>query len=139
VLPLLKTKHIHALFDPEQHLIRVKYYGELTADVPAQFYAWLEKLVNVVDVKTIYGGLFDFRQVTKFHTQNLSTTRKNSRNINQKVDMGHLPIAFITETLYQTEMARILIQLVPQPERRRIVKSEEDGLQFIHNWNQHQA
>jgi hypothetical protein len=134
-IPPLQNEYIRASFDEERHLIRVVYSEELPIEVPVLFYRWLESLVEAVDIKTVRGGTFDLRKTKNIHPQILGRTSKESRAANRKTDMSHVPIAFIVETLYQSEVARILIHLTPQPERRHIVKSEEEALRFIDEWN----
>jgi hypothetical protein len=135
----LQNEHITAHFDESTHLIRVTYGTDLPIETPVLFYRWLESLAETIDIQTVRGGIFDFRKMKTIHPAILGRTSKESRTANRKLDMSHIPIAFVTTTLYQSEVARILIQLTPQPERRHIVQSEAEAMLFIDAWNKTHA
>lgn len=134
-LPTLEHAHLHAYYEEEFRLMRVKYEGEMPPDTPALFFQWLYAFDAAIGIEQVRGAIFDFRLVQTFHTYNLGASVREAKSANRKIEMGHLPIAYIVTTLYQEEMARVYINLTPQPERRVIVRSEYEALQFIEDWN----
>lgn len=135
----LQTEQINAIYDEANRLLRVTYFGDLAPETPLLFYQWLDHVHEALGIKNVLGAIFDFRQMTKFHESNLSTTIKESRSANREIDMSHLPVVFWVKTAYQEEIARILIKLTPQKNRRTLAYSEQEALAFIANWHQEHA
>ena len=50
--------------------------------------------------------------------------------------MSHIPVGLIVRTIYQEQMVRISTKLTQQTQRMKIVKSMDEALAFIQEWNQ---
>ena len=135
----LDAEQIKAVYDDTSRLMRVTYFGDLAEETPQLFYKWLDQLHEAIGIKNVHGAIFDFRKMTKFHESNLSSTVKESRSANRNIDMSHLPVVFWVQSAYQEEIARILIKLTPQKNRRTFARSEEEALAFIEAWHREHA
>jgi hypothetical protein len=131
----LELEQATASFDEARHLIRVAYRGSLGADVTVQVYNWIDELVKAVGLETVQGEIFDFQNVSEFKEENLQMARKTSKRMNIRLDMSQLPVALIVKTFYQEEILRGAMQVTPEHQRKRIVRTEEEALAFIDEWN----
>jgi hypothetical protein len=132
----LELEQATATFDEQRLLIRVAYRGSLGSEVTVQVYDWIDRLVKTIGVEAVFGEIFDFREVTEFQAENLQTARKTSKRMNVRVDMSNVPVALIIKTFYHEEILRGSMQVVPDHQRKRIVKSEAEALAFIEAWQQ---
>lgn len=135
-IPRLDTEQITVTFDTDTGISVVTYRGELSPQVTVQYYQFLPKFLEVVDVQDIYGSIYDFRQVTKFHNTNLSTAQRASQSANTHYDFSAIPIALLVETLLQEQMVRVSMKVTPQETRKRIVKSEAEAKAFFKSFHQ---
>ena len=131
----LEIEQASAYFDPESRIVRVAYSGSLGSDVTVEVYAWLDGLVKEIGVDSINGQIFDFSNVTEFQESNLQTARKASKKMNIRIDTSKIPVALVVGTFYQEEILRGSMQISPDHVRKRIVKSEEEAMAFIEEWN----
>lgn len=122
-------------YDEDNNVVWVTYHGLLDAEASAQVYHWLADFFNARDNKEVSGEIFDFRNVDTFGPDNLFEARKKSRGFNLKQDVSELPVAMICSNFYQEEILRGPMQNVPENQRKRIVHSEEEALQFIAEWH----
>jgi len=135
----LDAEQIKARYDETSRLLRVTYFGDLAENTPALFYQWLDHVDATIGIKNVRGVILDMRKMTKFHESNLSSTVKESRTMNREVDMSHLPVVFWVQNPYQEEIARILIKLTPQKNRRVLRHTEAEALAFIEDWHKAKA
>ncbi len=135
----METPQLIAYFDDETGIVHVTYRGVLSPDITAQVYKWMMESVQHLDVKDIIGGIYDFREVRDFNKGNLATAHRESRNFNVKVDVSSIPAALIVETLFQEQMVKVSMQLTPGQDRKRIVKSMDDAVEFIKQFRKRQT
>jgi hypothetical protein len=135
----VETPQLIAYFDDETGIVYVIYRGVLSPDVTAQMYKWMMESVQQLDVKDIRGGIYDFRLVTDFNKGNLATANRESRSFNVKVDVSSVPAALIVNTLFQEQMVKVSMQITPGQERKRIVKSMDDAVAFIKQFQKRQT
>jgi hypothetical protein len=138
-LPRLESDQVNAYYDREQQLVRVHYRGQLVPDMTISVYAWINDLVEFIDIKEIRGGVYDFRSVTAFHNSNLGTVQRVSQKANINHDFSHIGVALLVGSLLQEQMVRLAMKITPQETRKRIVKSEAEALAFIDAWQQSQS
>jgi hypothetical protein len=129
----LELPNVHAYVDVEQQIGYVIYRGKLTQEATAQVYKWMMDLFKKYGVQIVRGGIFDFREVTEFERNNLSAVQRRSRELNTAADFSATPIALVVSTLIQEQMVRVGQQVTPQQDRKRIVRSVEEGLAFINS------
>lgn len=132
----LDTEQASTYYDDARRLIWVAYRGKLGADVTVLVYDWIDTVVSSVGVENIMGEIFDFRGVQEFLPENLQTARKTSKRMNVRLDTSQIPVALVVGNAYQEEMLRGPMQVSPDHARKRIVKSEDEALQFINEWLQ---
>lgn len=130
----LKTEQAHAYFDEEARIVYVEYQGQLSGDVTVAVYEWLDALFHEIDLQTIHGEIFDFRQVTEFDQSNLKAARKTSSRMNMKVDTSGIPVALLVSDFYHQEILQSAMRISPEHVRKKIVWSEEEALAFINEW-----
>jgi uncharacterized protein YggU (UPF0235/DUF167 family) len=118
-------------YDKEQRILYVTYLNELTPEITGQVYNYIGSLLQSIGAEAILGGIFDFRQVKKFHSSNVSTVQRTSTNLNVNYDMSHIAVALIANGLQQENTVRISMRVTPQEHRKRIVNSVEDAMAFI--------
>jgi hypothetical protein len=121
-------------FDPHNRILHVAYFGHVTAETTSAIYQWGWRLSEEVGPENIYGMIIDFSAVLAFAPQSVGTALRESRRINRTFDLSHLPVAHIVKNLYQEQMVTISTDLSGQPERMRLVYSEDEALSFIENW-----
>jgi len=130
------TEQVSAIFDEDSSIIYVTYYGALTGEGPKIVYGWLDELYEEIDVNSIYGQIFDFRQVEEFAQENLKTARKTSNRMNMKIDTSHVPVALLISDPYHQEVLHSSMRISPDHERKKIVWSEEEALAFFEKWHE---
>jgi len=130
----LQVEHAQARFDEDSRLVHVTYTGEIDGNATVAVYDWLEQLYHEVDINTIRGQVFDFRQVTSFAQDNLVLARRNSSRMNMKTDVSHCPAALLISDFYHEEILRTGMRISDQNVRKRIVWSYDDALDFINNY-----
>lgn len=129
----IDTPQLTVVYEQDTHYVHVTYRGELTPQITAEFYSWLGQLADLIGIENVHGATIDFRQVTKFHQQNLYTAYRESRSANRTMDMSHIGVGMIVESK-QEPMVRLSMNLTGQVERMRIVYSPEEALKFIIEW-----
>ncbi|MCI0712881.1 MAG: hypothetical protein L0154_22180 [Chloroflexi bacterium] len=141
MIPRCTMEHdgLDAYYDDSLKLARVTYPSELNARTTIRMYRWFEEMTAVVGLSNVKGGLFNFCAVTHFHPNNLRAAQRESKKINEKMDLKYFANAFIVQDLRQEQMVRISMKLTQNSDRLRIVHSEHDGIQFIENWHKKHA
>lgn len=134
-----ETPQVVSYFDDETGIVYVIYRGVLSPDVTAQVYKWMAESVQQMDIKLVRGGIYDFREVTDFNKGNLATANRESRSFNTKVDVSSIPAALIVSTLFQEQMVKVSMQITPGQDRKRIVKSMDDAVAFIKQFQKRQT
>ena len=131
----LDTPNASAQYDEEHNVVRVTYRGVLGADATISVYHWLAEFFAIRDNNDIRGEIFDFREVQSFGPDNLFEARKKSRGFNLKQDISELPVAMVCANFYQEEILRGPMRNVPENNRKRIVNTEAEALEFIDEWH----
>lgn len=131
----LETEHVSAYFDNASGIMEVTYKGSLTSQTTSQVYRWIAERSQEIPPDKRYGAIFDFSQVTSFQLGNVQTAQQESREINQRFDFSHVPIALVAATPYQEGMITVSMKLNPQQKRLRLVHSREDALTFFKEWH----
>ena len=131
----LELPNAHARYDEEHNVVWITYHGLLDAKATASVYQWLADFFATGASQDIAGEIFDFREVQTFGPDNLFEARKKSRGFNLKQDVSTLPVAMICANFYQEEILRGPMQNVPENNRKAIVKTEAEALDFIANWH----
>lgn len=135
-LPILVQEGVTAYFDEKLGISFVTYKGVVSAEVTQALYGWVKDLLPLIGENATRGVIYDFRQVTRFTRDNLHTSRNESNKINQERDMSNHPLTMIVENTYQEQMVKISMQLTPIEERKRIVYSMEDAMDYIEQWHE---
>jgi hypothetical protein len=133
-MPPLNHTNASAHYDSEKRIAFIRYHGLLTAEASVAVYNWLADINTQEGV--LYGEVFDFRDVLEFMPDNLMEARKKSRRRNMHSEMHHMPVAMIVKDFYQEEILRGPMQNVPENQRKTIVRSEEEGLEFFRQWHE---
>ncbi len=134
----LEFQKAHARYDEDSKIAFIKYSGILSAEESTAVYDWLADLVEAIGLDTIYGEVFDFREVTEFAADNLMQARRNSRRHNMRNNVRGLPVAMIISSFYQEEILRGPMQNVEENKRKTIVWEMDDALAFLHEWHAEQ-
>ncbi|MCA9893610.1 MAG: hypothetical protein KC615_11545 [Anaerolineae bacterium] len=135
VIRPLETNTAYATYDETTHIVYVTYRGSLDSDASSAVYEWLNQLIEMVGTESIFGEIWDFRNVDQFMPDNLQDARKNSRIMNLKQNTGRFPVAMIVKDYYQEEILRGPMKNVPENTRKAIVRSTEAGLAFLQEWH----
>ncbi len=131
----LQIEQASAHFDEDARIVYVTYRGSLGEAVNVQVYDWLDRLLKSVDLKTVYGEIFDFQKVSEFQTDNLEAARKSSKRVNLKRNVSQLPVALVVGNAYQHQILEIAMRVTPDHQRKRIVRSQAEALTFLEEWN----
>lgn len=131
----LEIQQAAAHYDDTTRLVRIVYHGELGAEVTRQVYDWLEELYEAVGTDAIYGQIFDFRKVTQFLDENLQAARRASKIANIRMDTSRFPVALLISDFYHQEILRSAMRVTPDNERKRLVWSEAEALEFFQQWH----
>lgn len=131
----LATEQVSARYDDESKIAFIKYSGVLSAEESIAVYDWLADLVDVVGLDTMYGEVFDFREVTEFAPDNLMQARRNSRRYNMRNNVRRLPVAMIVSNFYQEEILRGPMQNVEENKRKTVVREMNDAIAFLNKWH----
>ncbi|MBN8620233.1 MAG: hypothetical protein J0L63_15090 [Anaerolineae bacterium] len=141
----LNTPQVMGDFDFDgDRIVRVTYRGKLSPDVTRTMYAWLGRLVASVggDIRIARGSIYDFRQVTDFDSHNLTSAQRQSSNLKTQVDadeLRHHPVALLINSLKQEQFVKLNMQIVGREERQRVVRTEEEAVNFIENFHKTHA
>jgi hypothetical protein len=137
IIEEISTDSFDASYDDETRLLRVHYKGMLTPDVTVQFYRWLGEVITrrAQELMQVRGSIYDFRDLKGFASTNLTSAQRQSQQLNSKADMSHIPVALIAKDRMQAELLRVELKISPQQERKALVWSEEEALEFIARFN----
>ncbi|MFW5748152.1 MAG: hypothetical protein ACOCYT_00915 [Chloroflexota bacterium] len=131
----LEIENARAHYNPEDQIVYITYQGALDGSVTIKVYDWLDQLYQLVGLEAIYGEIFDFRKVDHFDQSNLVTARRTSNRMNMSKDTSQFPVALIVGSHDQEEILRGPMRIPEGHQRKRIVWSQDEGLEFIHDWN----
>jgi hypothetical protein len=131
----LDSDNLVCYFDVETGIGRVTYKGVVTPEVTQTMYGWGMRVAREVDVKTVRGTIYDFREVKRFELGTLSTVHKESQRANQSVDWSQMATALLVSTPQQEQMVRVAMSVTPGQQRKKIVYSVEEALQFIDSFH----
>ena len=131
----LEIEQASATYDSDTGIIYVAYNGILTGEPAKEVYAWLGELYQEIDINSMYGQVFDFRQVTEFDNSNLKTARRTSNRMNMSVDTSSVPVAMIVGDPYHQEILLGSMRISPENVRKKIVWSEDEAQEFLDSWH----
>ena len=131
----LNEVNVVAKYDPNTHYIHVEYRQVSNPTVARAFYQWLYQLADSIGIEHVCGATIDFRKVNIFEQGNVKAAQQESLSANRTLDMSHIPVALVVETMLQEQMVRISSNLTKQTHRMRLVKSDKEALNFITEWN----
>ena len=136
-IPSLESDSVQAHYDTEKKLLRVTYKGILSPEVTNQFYAWLIPIMQNHPhlVTEARGSIYDFRQVKDFKSSNITTARKQSQSASQSAELKNHPVALLVETALQERMVSVMMKLTEQTDRKKLVKTVEEGQDYITAWH----
>jgi hypothetical protein len=137
ILESIDTEQFSGWYDDETQILHIVYKGVLSPDVTSQMYRWLGEVIQrrPADVVRARGSIYDFRQVTGFDSRNLTSAQRQSQQFNNKVDVTNHPVALLVDTLFQEQILRVELKISPQQDRKRMVHSEAEALDFIANFH----
>ncbi len=124
-----------ATFDATQRIIFVRYSGKLAGENVRGYYRWLMQQMLPL-IRTVRGSVFDFREVESIAASNTRTVPGASSSAHRNIDLSHIPVALIAKDHYQEHILRITSAMTPHPETKRVVKSMEEALGYISEWEQ---
>ncbi|GAB4307176.1 MAG: hypothetical protein Kow00117_00330 [Phototrophicales bacterium] len=133
--PPLHTPLVTTQFDDRNRILIVRYKKELTAESTQQVYGWMFSVIQQVGMLA-RGVIYDFSDVRKFSRQNMSVAQKSSLTMNAKVDLSAVPVAMVAKTIMQEQHLTILLNATPDQGRKKIVKSVQEGIEFINEFHQ---
>ncbi len=122
-------------FDPETGIMRAAYSHYVTANSVAALYQAGMQIVTEFGIESIRGLILDFRQVARFHRENLFTVQSESYRLNSAVPMDDLPVSVIVATPLQQQIVRTSLNTTPGRDRKRMVETLEEALAFIADWH----
>lgn len=128
---ILNTEGASVFYDIDKKTLHVTYYGAVTPNVTADVYETMGAVLEKYGVETIRGGIFDFRHISHFENANLTTVRRTSSHLNANYDMSHIAVPLIIGSIIQERMVMVSLKVTPQEERKRIVRSDKEALDFI--------
>jgi hypothetical protein len=131
----LTAAQVHAAFDEATGIATIRYRGVLGAEASDQAYAWLDGLIAAVGVDRMVGEIFDFRDVSEFLPDNISSARVRSKRFNMRHNRGNVPIAMIVRDGMQEEILRGPMRNPVDNQRKKIVYTQDDALAFLHQWH----
>lgn len=111
----------------------VKYQGNLSGESARMYYRWLMQHMAAT-IPDVRGSIFDFREVTTIDASNTRTVGQSSTSAHRNADLSHIGVALIAKDHYQEQMLRITAQMTPNPHTKRIVRSTEEALAYIEEW-----
>jgi hypothetical protein len=131
------SEHVAAYYDEANKLLRVQYIGSVTPAVTAEFYHWLGEVIkkHPEKVVTARGSVYDFRSVTEIANSNVSSTARQSDQVNHQMDLHNHPVAIIIKDVAQGAVLTVTMKLTGQQDRKRIVKTEAEALTFIDDFH----
>jgi hypothetical protein len=131
----LETDLVTTRFDAKNRILLVHYREELTAESTLLMYEWAFKTALVVGIEFLRGIIYDFTEVKKFTRSNLIATQKGSLTINAQIDLSRIPVAMVAKSLLQEQHLSIGLNATPGEERKRIVRTIQEGTTFIDQWH----
>lgn len=131
--PRVDAADFTAYFDESNQLAYMRFCGKLSADTAVRLYQWIEALVETIGVANIRGAVVDPRAVSLFQGHILNSLTKESRRVNSKHNLMHVPTVYIVKGLVQENIGRSAMNT--RPSHRRVVRSDEQALQFINEWH----
>lgn len=134
----LEQDNLFAHFDEVKRMAFIVYQNALTPQVTTVAYEWLNHLVETTtDIRACF---FDFQQVRRFESSNITSAQRRSENLNREHDISKIPVALVVDNAYQEQMVKTTLKMSPQQDRKRIVRSYAEGFQFVqafHDEHQH--
>lgn len=129
----IETESFTAYYDETQSILFVRYHGQVTPAVSAQYYQWLMSIIkeNPERVGSARGSIYDFRDVKEVATSNMSSAQRQSQQVNQQADLQNHPVAVIARDTVQHGQLSVTMKISPQSDRKRIVRSDAEALAFI--------
>lgn len=136
---ILDSDGASVYYDEEAHSGRITYYGVVTMQVTADVYARIYQMGMKYDIKTVRGGVFDFRHVTEFDNSNLRTVQRTATNLKQSFDMSNIATPLIVGTISQERMVLTAMKVTQDEKRKKIVYNYTEALNFIQHFHASQV
>lgn len=134
MLPVLDVETVSAYRDPHTNISYITYKGAVNGRTTQAVYEWVKELLAVVDNSQTRGVVMDFRQVTKFMPDHLSTVRRESRDLNKAETLVH-PVAMVVQNLYQEQMVKTSVRMSERPDHVMFVNTLDEALAWFADWN----
>ena len=114
--------------------------GQLPPATSAQFYQWLIESIkaNPHLLTEARGSIYDFRDVTELANANMSSSQRQSQQVNQQVDLQNHPVALIVKDSVQRALLTATMRISPQQDRKRVVQSEAEAMAYIDSFHKQQ-
>lgn len=134
------NEHFSVHYDFEERLVRVRYKGQLTPATSAHFYQWLMDAIqaNPQLLTEARGSIYDFRDVTELANTNMSSSQRQSRQVNDQVDLHNHPVALIAKDSVQRALLTATMRISPQQDRKRVVGNEAEAIAYIEAFHKQQ-
>ncbi len=132
----LDSENVSAYYDMEAQIAFITYRNEVNPATTKLAYEWIGKSAAVAGITNVRGGVFDFREVTKFGGYNFTVVRQERQKVKAKHDFSHIPTALIVKNLFQERMVMISLKITEKSERVKIVEDMESALDFIQDWHE---
>ena len=133
----LRIDNAYAFIDHPTRLAVYKYWGVVTPKETGAVYAWIGATLQSLPPSYARGAVFDFREVEEFEIGNTPVAKRASKEANQNADQSELslmPVVMLVGSLRQE--VKVSTSMMGAPElRKRIVRSQEGGLEFLNKWN----
>src|SRR5688572_3857502 len=127
----LDEEHLKIVYDTETNIGTTTYQATLMPQHTAEAYQWFMDYLDRIGLGNIRGLIFDFRNVQKFEQGNFQAVKRESRRVNEELDLSHFPVALLVGNLFQEEMVRVSSKITGTETRIRIVHSDEEATKFI--------
>ncbi|MCC6616241.1 MAG: hypothetical protein IT320_22405 [Anaerolineae bacterium] len=134
------NEHFSANYDFDDRILRVRYKGQLTPALSTHFYQWLIGALkdNPHLITEARGSIYDFRDVSEVANANMSSSQRQSQQVNQQVDLQNHPVALIAKDSVQRALLTATMRISPQHDRKRVVGSEAEAIAYIESFHKQQ-
>lgn len=129
----LDVENASAHYDPIKYMVFIHYHGTITAEVTRKVYQWLSEVYAEIEI--LAGTVFDFQDVVKFDNNSLSAAQRQSKELNNKLDLNQVPTALFVANEYQKRLIQKSVQISPEQENKRLVLSMAEAFAFIRDYN----
>ena len=133
---MARSQNYFITFNESAQVLIAEYGCDVSAEVTRKLYRDLIAMMQRMKPGDVRGIVFDFRQVSHFGKEALRSTCEESERANRLLDMSHMPAALIVQTPRQEQIVRLMVEMTPGRDHRRLVRAFQDALSFIEEWHQ---